>query len=403
MATVEAPPEPPLRSALDLALRFALALHRAGSPSWRVEEGVEQLGQALGQPLGCFATPTGLQVFTPDQVRVRRVSPGDVDLAAQDQLQRALLTARRGELGALSAALDRLERRPPMGRLPATLALLAASAGAAALLGGGQATALAGALGGLLVALLDAARAPGLARLLPLLGAAGATAVAGLLGRALPVDAPIAVISAIILILPGFSLTVGVAEVASGHPSAGTARLGSALVTLLLLALGAAAGAPLLVPSGADLPLPGWATPVALAGTAAALGALFRAAPRHLPLVGVGVLLAWAASAHLPLPSAPARAFAAALLVGVAGNLVLRARLAPAQVLTVPGTLLLVPGALGFRALMALLRHDPDGVALLTDALAVAGALVGGLLTAGMLLPPRARPGGAVSPAPPWA
>ena len=55
-----------------------------------------------------------------------------------------------------------------------------------------------------------------------------------------------------------------------------------------------------------------------------------------------------------------------------------------------PGILMLVPGSLGYRALDAFVRHDTlRGVETAFSLLLVAISLVGGLLTANAVLPPR--------------
>ena len=49
--------------------------------------------------------------------------------------------------------------------------------------------------------------------------------------------------------------------------------------------------------------------------------------------------------------------------------------------------MVMVPGGALLVAVLQLVRHDPDGVVALVDALGVSGMLVGGLLTARLLLP----------------
>ena len=56
--------------------------------------------------------------------------------------------------------------------------------------------------------------------------------------------------------MPGYTLTVAMNELAAGHYSSGTARLGGVLATLFLLACGAAIGH-----AGADALLPSWYMP----------------------------------------------------------------------------------------------------------------------------------------------
>ena len=81
---------------------------------------------------------------------------------------------------------------------------------------------------------------------------------------------------------------------------------------------------------------------------------------------------------------------AGAFVVGLLGNAYARLLNRPAVVAAVPGILLLVPGAIGFRSITAFTTHDAvEGIELAFQMLLVAMALVAGLLLANVALPPR--------------
>ena len=62
----------------------------------------------------------------------------------------------------------------------------------------------------------------------------------------------------------------------------------------------------------------------------------------------------------------------------------------PATVPLLPGLLVLVPGAIGYRALSAFADQNAlSGVASVYEMLLVGAALVGGTLTANVVVPPR--------------
>lgn len=381
---------PPQGSALDLAVSLARGLHEAGAPAWRVERAVDQLGERLGVPFTCFAVPTGLQLSDGDRVRLLRCASGEVDLTAQHALERTVHAP--APRASLRHTLRALARRPPLTASQTVLGNTAVAVGAAILFGGGEGTVLAAGLAGMLTGLLVHAGTvlgEGLGRLVPLFASFGGALIAGQLSRFMPVDAVMAAISGIVVLLPGLSLTIGVGEVAAGHLSAGAARLTGAGVMLLLLGLGTAAGAGLAPAVGAgggpSLPL---LVPVGFLLTVAALGLVFRARRAQLPWVGVGVALAWLLPLVLVELGTVQVSFLTAALLGLAGNLLTRRHRMPAQVLTVPGILMLVPGGSSLRAVGALLRHDLRGVEVLADSLATSGALVTGLLVAGLALPP---------------
>ena len=82
--------------------------------------------------------------------------------------------------------------------------------------------------------------------------------------------------------------------------------------------------------------------------------------------------------------------FIGALAAGLASNAAARWLHRPAAVTLVPGIILLVPGSFGYRSVAALLADDViGGIDIAFTMVIVAVALVAGLLSANVLLPPR--------------
>jgi uncharacterized membrane protein YjjB (DUF3815 family) len=76
----------------------------------------------------------------------------------------------------------------------------------------------------------------------------------------------------------------------------------------------------------------------------------------------------------------------AAAALSLAGDLLHQATRRSPQLITVPGVLLLVPGAVGFSALRDLLAQQTlSGVGAVFDMFALAASIVGGLLAAASL------------------
>ena len=378
-------------------LAFALAqlLHSAGAPVWRVEGGVERLGAALGAAMACMATPTGVFVQVGDHLEVLRVRPAGVDLARQAEVEGALAQLEAGALdpAAFEAALEAaaLPRTPkPLRDL---LASLAVAVGAAALFGGGWGELLGAGLAGMGVGALDlaAGRSPAVGRLLPLLAGLLAGALPRALAPALPMNEQLVTLASLIVVLPGLTFTVALAELATGHLSAGTARAAGAFVGLLQLALGvgfAAGLTPALSPPTASgLPLPPGSLAVALLMSGLGLALLFRARKADAPVVVLAVAGAWLLISKLAPAVGPAGgAFLAAAALSLAGDLLHQATRRSPQLITVPGVLLLVPGAVGFSALRDLLAQQTlSGVGAVFDMFALAASIVGGLLAAASL------------------
>jgi uncharacterized membrane protein YjjB (DUF3815 family) len=235
-----------------------------------------------------------------------------------------------------------------------------------------------------------------LSRLFTLLAAAFVGATATLLARVLPISVPIATLSGLISLLPGLTITVALAELATRNLASGTARLAGAMVVFLELGVGAALGwrASALLPTALRAVsggLPNAATPVAILLSTLACVVLFRARPRDVWIIVLVGFLAYGASRGGSLLLGPELgACIGGLVVGLVSNLSARLRDVPASVAQTPGLILLVPGTLGFQGFGALLDSDPTAGVLATFRMfIIAGSLVGGLLVAAVVVPPR--------------
>lgn len=380
----------------ELVMEFAAALHAAGAPAHRLEATVDALSRALGLSVAVFAQPTSVYLEVDGQTRMLRVEPREValaDLVAIDRL------ARRVEGGGLTPAearieLSRLMARPKTWSLPTMAAASAGTAAAAVVFFGGGALELT--LAAVLSALIGLVPKR-MAALMPLLSAIGVGLTSRLASSMIPLHADIVLLAGLIVMLPGFTLTTGLTELATRHLASGTARLAAAAVTLLQLGVGVGLASAVAARVGISaLPTPPLAPlgplPQALALTVAALSflVLFRARARDLPaILGVAFLAVHATRLGGELLGAQAAPFLGALVVGVAANAHARLRDVPALVLLVPGLILLVPGSLGFSGVRALVS---DGGGDLLDGarmLLVGASLASGLLAANALLPPR--------------
>jgi uncharacterized membrane protein YjjP (DUF1212 family) len=389
-------------------LELVRALHRHGSPAYRIEDALQRVGKRLGVELEVFTVPTGLTLgFGPlgsQRVRLLRVQPGSVRLARIAELAELTEGFVEGRLG-IEAARARLaeieDARPVHGPGTIVAAFAVASAASAVFFGASLAQVLVSGAIGALVGLLEiqSGRHERVARLYEVLAAGGAALLAGL-ASALPLDIErgLLTVAAIIVLLPGYTLTVALNELAAGHLSSGTARLGGVLSTLFLLACGAAIGSAAadgllrLLPAaeaGAHAALPGRVVWLALLLAPLAFKVLFQARHRDtawivaasaLAYLGARLGAAWLG----PLLGAGCGAFA----LGLASNALARVRLRPASITAVPGLLVLVPGSLGFRGVSSFLAQDTaSALELVARMLAVAMALVCGLLLASVALP----------------
>jgi len=316
----------------------------------------------------------------------------------------------RGELSPSdgAAALDAVARAPARyGPVVTTLAFSCSSLAASRFLGGnvremGTATAI-GAVIGLLA--IVARRLPAVGRLFePLAGfvaAAVATAAAALIG---PMSVYLATLAGIIILIPGFMLTVAMTELSSRHWVAGTSRLAGAFVTFVAIAIGVAIGGRLAAvlagePSVVDpAPLPPWTEGAALVVAALSFTVLLRARARDSGYILLAGAVALAGTRLGGLVLGPELGvFVGSLLVGLASSAYARVLDRPAAVTRVPGILLLVPGSIGFRSLTSLLDQQTiPGVETAFRMILMATALAAGLLIANVVAPPPSeRPSGA--------
>jgi uncharacterized membrane protein YjjB (DUF3815 family) len=205
------------------------------------------------------------------------------------------------------------------------------------------------------------------------------------------------ILAIMVQLLPGLTLTTGLAELSYKNLVAGTARLMHAGITLLSLAFGIAVVVSLskVVTPGvltvvAREPLGWWWQVLALLVAALSFGVMLGLPKKQLPVALVAGVLVWGVTLLTrPLPGVHA-AFLNSLALSLGANLWARFSRRPAQIFLMPGLLLLVPGALSFRSLDTLLSGDAvSGISSGADVILIAGGLVMGLLVANVALPPR--------------
>ncbi len=384
----------------DFVLALARALHACGTPVHRLEAAIQAVCGALGVDVHCFATPTCLFISSSRGTEMIRVDPGSEDLALMVQVDRIASAVARGQCDAMEAhqALTSLDLAGRLRGPTATVVAFGLASAAVGLLFGRSLTEAAASLAlGLCVGLLAIKTGghPRLGRLFEGLAAASAGTLAVLLAGVAPVEPRALTLTAVIILVPGFTLTTAMAELATGHLAGGTARLAKAGMTFLQLGLGAALGWRLqaLVPLA---PVPGlvaWGPGVQLAAlvvAACAVAVLLKVRLRDWPVALVAALIAFYGSQLSGQVLGPSlAALGGALAVGLFANLQARLRDVPAAVAATPGILLLVPGSLGFRGVEAFLAQQTlAGVSAAFETFLVGASLVGGLLLAHALLPP---------------
>ncbi|MGE0401413.1 MAG: threonine/serine exporter ThrE family protein [Kofleriaceae bacterium] len=395
----------------DAAIAFVLALgkalHRYGTPAHRLEEGLlvccRQLGLADAE---VFTTPTTIIMSFGDphelRTRMMRVESGELDmskLAAVDHLA-DLVGARTIPISDGLARLEAIVRAPPRyGRVLSTFTH-AVTVGAFAVFFGGSImdVAVAAAIG-LAVGLLAAftKRSVDRARMFELVGSMIASTAAGVASSIWTDISPsLVTIAALIVLLPGLSLTVAMTELTTRHIMAGTSRLVFAVIVLLELVVGVAIGSRLAsvlvdVHHAAPIALPAYAQWIALGAAALGVGVVVQASPRAFGWILAASLVGYlGANLGDVWLGRDMGVLVGAFALGVTSNAYARWLHRPAQVVQVPAVLLLVPGSMGFRGISSLLGRDTlTGIETVFAMFIVAVAIAGGLLVANATLTPR--------------
>ncbi|MFT3837738.1 MAG: threonine/serine exporter family protein [Myxococcaceae bacterium] len=393
---------------LDYLVELGSSLMSSGCPTHRLEQLLMVIARHEGFTADVFALPTGIFVGLrtpqgdPSAVSMVRVTDWATDLEKMADLDALLnqVIDRKLTIPDARARIKEIEKRPRRWPLPVRLlAGTGAASGAAVSSGGDWRDALLAGLGGLgLSALTEMADSPGVRVLENFIGGVIAALVAWGATFLWPSHSrDLLVLSIIIPLLPGLTLTTGLSEVTYRNLVAGSARLMHAAVTLLSLVFGIALVVNLESSLGfhstAPIPTEPASLPlqlVALVIATVSFGVLLKVPVKQLPTAVVAGAMTWGMSQATRHLNGAHAAFLAALVLAVGANLYARFTSKPAQLFLLPGLLILVPGALSFRSLDALLRGDYlAGANQFADVLVTAGALAMGLLVANVVAAPR--------------
>jgi uncharacterized membrane protein YjjP (DUF1212 family) len=393
---------------------MARSLSRYGETCDDIEDGLAACAGALGIPAQFSATPTmvlmSLGAAGLERTTMMRIEESRIDLRGLSMVRAVLHDVTTGGKtpDLALAELRLIEASPSWYAWPLRVAGSALGAAAlAVLLGGGPREFAVAAPVGLAVGALFVLgqRYRRLSLLTEVLcGFAGAAAT--LLAGHLVGDFRMATVAlaAVILLLPGMAIAMGVAELTSRHLTAGTARLAGATITLMNLSIGSLLGFALFERLDA-VPRPGPATqaqtPALLVVAALAISCSLLVSTRarlwDAPLVLATVVLALASARLGAWLTDPTLGVAiASLCVGLAGNAFERITHRAAALVLIPGVMVLVPGALGLRGVYDFMRTAEGGMEVFANVLIIAAGIVVGLAVANSALPGRRhepRPG----------
>lgn len=396
-----------------LLCTLARELHACGTTAPRLEAALRGIADRLGLSAQIWSGPTlillsirdaSLSAGAPVHTELLRVEPNDINLGRLSMLDDIAEAIVAGQMdmaeaeAALSTALKPVSKGWNLAQT--LLGFPLASASVAGLLRAHPNEIVASAAIGLLIGLLALAseRHPRLGENLSVIAAfLAALSAAAFANWIAPVAFKVVLIASLIVLMPGLTLTVAVAELGMRHLVSGSARLAGGVVTLLELAFGALAGskAAELMGSFDQTLTPGvgpnwlpWAV-IPLAGLAFSL--IFRARLTDWPFVFIAAAVAFAVSHYGTFLAGPEMGlFFAALLLALISNAFARYLNRPGALLRVPGLILLVPGSVGFRSLSFIFEKDVFlGLDAAFSVIVMVASLAAGLLLGNSLLPPR--------------
>jgi uncharacterized membrane protein YjjP (DUF1212 family) len=393
----------------DYLSEIGVTLLAYGCPSYRLEDVIMTVAREEGFEAEAFAIPTALFVSLRREGqepinRMTRVRSWDIDLGKLAGVD-AIFNAVADNTMTVPDARRRLRAlvgAPPPYPWQLRWLAVATSSGAAAVFFRGR---LADVLVSAGVALVIHALARWVRRvpqgrfLVDFAGGLTATLSAWLVSQARPdLSREVVVLAGAIALVPGMTLTTGLAELAQKNLVSGASRLMEAFITFLSIVSGIASGVSLEKlaegPGARAAERVGLALPwqiAAMAAASLAFSVLFAVPWRYVGATALSGAVGWAATglATRYLPGHVA-AFVASLAVGVFANACARSTQRPAQVFQLPGLMLLVPGSFGFLSLEEFLRgRYVEGAEKGFAMLLIAGGLVMGVLAANVMLPAR--------------
>jgi uncharacterized membrane protein YjjP (DUF1212 family) len=392
-------------------LKLAKMLHKYGSPSFRLEAYLTEIATHFGLHASFISTPTSLTIVLwsdgheDEYNHSARMQPGELDmnsLSRTDELVHELLS---GEISLKEAdkRLSDIDVMPsPYGKSLTGFAFGLSTSAFAMLMGAGWSEIIYSGLLGLMVYLwtLWALRS----RRVNLMLEPVASFTVGFVACAINhysssgFNIWLVILSSLIILVPGLSLTMGLAELSSRNMVSGTVRVMDATMQLFKLYFGAFLGVSL----GYQLfgqqalaiavTLPFWVNWLGVLMLSVGLVAIFRTPMKHVPWAIASTFIAYGTSTWSSgYLENGLGAFVGAFALGVFANLFSRIVNAPSTIVAMPGLIVLVPGSktyIGLNSFISgqdIIKTDHIG----QETFLILMSLVAGLIFANVVMPTR--------------
>ncbi|MFW7378567.1 MAG: threonine/serine ThrE exporter family protein [Oligoflexus sp.] len=399
------------QEAVRLIMAMGVALHRCGAAAHHIEGALSALAAALMVRGQFFVTPTAIigemeQLDGERNLRLVRVRPQGIELDRLSSIDEIGDQIIRKEIS-ISEALRRIDeldsqpKRPVMTMFQMLSFILATASFCAFLNGSLRETIISGLLGVMVWLWLrwtqPQAKMGEIAE--PLAGFLMALVVSALT-HVLVLRQEIVILSGLIVLIPGLSITIALSELSTKNLMAGTARLTGAITELLKLSFAVALGSQL-VPSRRmeldptdfmDFQLIDHLPSIFLVmGAGLAFAGLFQVRRRDFSWVILAAIISYYSTKWGGLwLGASLGVFVGGICLKSFSNAYARLLRRPALTVLFPGLIIMVPGSFGFRAFNLMFAKDLNqSIALGFELVIIAVALVAGLSLGQFLIHPR--------------
>lgn len=399
------------RQRRNFIIELGKALHKFGTPAFRLEAHLRNVCQGLGLDGYFMVSPTLLTMVLwdpEDQEKHNyhiRVKPGELDLGALALTDKLVDEVTNENLNVEDglASLAEIHARPAPYGYKSNLAAFGATSGVFAMLvGGSWWDAIVSFAAGLIVFFFlcwvennserrGEVLEPMSAIICSLFASVAAYFVPG-------VNVPLVVLSGIIVFIPGLSITIALKDLAARHLLSGTTRLMDSLMCLCKLYFGSVLGASIanifLPRQNVDFlpPVPTWTLWLAVPLLSLTLIVVFKNRIRDIPWGILSAVVAYVGSVvgamYLGDNVGP---FVGALMVGIYSNMYSRIANTPSTVVLLLGVVLLVPGSKAYIGLNQVVTGDAfmNLPAVGTQTFMIFMSILAGLIFANMVFPSR--------------
>lgn len=390
-------------------IQLGEALHKLGSTAYRLEDNLLSIARFLDIRASFMITPTALTfILSGDDEQqynhLLRVTPGEIDLGSLARIDELVDELIKGER-TLAEAIERLNevnaKPPPYGAVFTFLAFGASSGAFAILMHTSWHDVFWSTILGFVVFffVLWAERSRRVTEMLEPMAALTTSLLASFISLFDPsINIPMIILSSIITLIPGLSLTVGLSELAARHLMSGTARIMDSIMVLFKLYFGAVLGMALgklmwgevsFIPPES---MPVWTSWLAVTTLSISLVILFKVRLKDAPWGMIAGYLAFSvsiwASDYLGVALG---AFVGAFALGIYSNLFSVIMNLPSSIVRLLGLVVLVPGSKVYIGLNSLVSGQQmlEVTDLGSQTFLIFMSLVAGIIFSNVAMPHR--------------